>query len=115
MKVSKRLAKNFSVLKKLQSTRNAAVRQNLLKQANKDLVATLIEAVANILNKRVELKPQQRKKLSVHAKDIRNIANCRDFVKGKRLLVQKGNGFLPLLLAPIISAAAGLISDLITK
>ena len=115
MKLSKRFRDNFGTLKKLKSIKDPKKLQQILKTADKKLIGTLIEITANILHKRIPLKPYQVKKLSNFKKDIVKLGKTRSYSQGRKILVQKGGSFLPLLLGPIISAASGLIADLISK
>lgn len=115
MVVPKRLQRNFKLLKLLQKSKKTQ-RHKLLKTADNDLIVCLCDCANNILKGNVKLKPKEKRQLSRHKKILRTLAsgNSLQSVKKKRnLLIQKG-GFLPLLLTPILSAAGGLLSSLIS-
>nr|CAD7395811.1 unnamed protein product [Timema cristinae] len=56
---------------------------------------------------RVPLKDAQKTKLLAHKQVMRKLINRGAFWKKRRILVQKGGAFLPLLLAPLISGVLG--------
>ena len=111
MAISKRVRDNLPLLKKLKSTRDPKERKKILESADKKLIGALIEVVANVLNRKVILKPEQVKKLSKHKKDFIKLGKTRSLTKGKEIIVQNGGSFLPLLLGAVIP----LITSLITK
>lgn len=80
----------------------------LLKNADHGLVKGICECVLNVLNGCVKICDKTRKKLGKYKKVLRNIVDRRKTEGGwkskKRLILQKGAGFLPLVLGTIIHA-----------
>ena len=115
MKLSKRVERNLRKLRKLQMLKDPGKREKAIKEADKELISCLIEITANLLKNKVPLKPSQKKRLAAYADDLRELAQCRSVAPAKEVLVQSGSGFLPLLIAPIVSMATELVSSLIRK
>jgi hypothetical protein len=87
-----------------------ALRNALLKHADKDLVCTICECVFNILRGNVPLEENEKIKLGKKKTLLRNIVKKTKSWTGKRKLIQKGGNFLIPLLIPIIGR---LISNLL--
>ncbi len=84
--------------------------RKLLKHADKKLITCLCECVLNVLNGNVPLSKIEKERLKDHKTLLRKL--CKkggSFKKKKNIITQKGSGFLPLLLTPIISALFGQI------
>ena len=117
MNFSKRLRRNLPLLKRLKNCKSPELRMKFLKNANVDFLICLIECINNVLHGRIHIKEGQKRKLKRHAESLRNLAKIRSKSLVRKKLVQTGSGIslLPLVLGPIISAAAGLISELAAK
>lgn len=77
----------------------------ILKEADKQLVKCICECSLNLLKGRVPLKSEEKKKLSTYKVLLRNLALRKGGWKSKKkILLQKGGNFIPLLLGPILSA-----------
>ena len=88
-------------------------RKALLKSADKDLIHSICECVYNILIGKVPLAKSQKVNISKHKTTLRRLLKPGvSFRSRKKLIIQKGGGFLPLLLTPIIS---GVLSSLFNK
>ena len=110
--VAERLRRNFKYLKYLKKAKKHH-RCSLLKTAPQELILCICDCVTNVLRGNVRLSAKQTKALRRHKAALRALVEKRKGLNKKReLLVQKG-GFLPLLLAPILSAAGGLLSDIL--
>jgi len=109
--MSLRLKRNFDLLRLLQQTK-LKQRKLLLEGATNDLVLCICEIVDNILEDNVHMTPKQRKSLIKYKKVLRTLVNRKVAIRDKKELIanQKG-GFLPAVLAPILSIAASLIAD----
>lgn len=109
----KRLNRNITLLdllaKATKEQRNA-----LISTATNDQLQCICDCATNILNENIPLTSEQYKKLKRFQKHIRYIANSDDNINNKRLVIQKG-GFLPILLTPILSAAASLLAEALIK
>lgn len=85
---------------------NKEQRLALLKTADKKLINYICECVLNVLQGTVSLKNCQKYKLKKHKNILRKLVgkskkkNC--WKSKKRIIVQKGGSFLPLLLTPIL-------------
>lgn len=100
---------NAAVLKFLLQAK-PKYRRALLQAADKDLVHCVCECVHNTLKGKVPLKPNQKSKLCKYKKLLRKIIKPgENYKQKKKLLIQKGGAFLPLLLASLIS---GVLSGL---
>jgi len=116
MKLSQRLLRNIEVIKVLARCDNPKVQRKIIQNANDDLIACLVECIFNVLQQKVYISKTRKKKLSKHANEIRKIGKTRSKREARGLLVQEGAGvFLPLILGPVLSAAASLVTDLLQK
>lgn len=92
-------------------------RRKFLKNAQHSLIHCICEICFNILNGNVPLNIAQKNKLKKHKNFMRYLTRSknRKLIQQKRkLIIQKG-GFLPLILTPLLTIAADLITDLIIK
>ena len=114
-KMSFKVKRNLQLLKLLQKSK-PATRKAILKTADKDLLLSICEWIDNILQGNIKLRPDHLKKLKRYAGVLRQLQNkSLGYNKRKALLIQHG-GFLPALLAPIVTGIAGaLISNLVRK
>lgn len=92
---------------------NPAQRLALLRTADDSLVKSICECALNTLEGNVALSRGQKSRLGRHRQTLRRLAcNRGSWKTKKRIIVQRGNGFLTLLLAPILGT---LVSSLISK
>lgn len=98
---------------------NKDQRKALLKKADKSIVCAICECALNTLRGVVHLSEKQKSKLAKFKNvlrklvDIKNKRSKKNFWKSKkRLIIQKGEGLLPILLGPAIST---LLSQLFSK
>lgn len=104
-----RLHRNITLLDVLSKTTKAQ-RDALINTATNDQLQCICDCAINILNENIPLTDTQYKKLKRFQKHIRYIANSDDNIDNKKLIIQKG-GFLPILLTPILTAAASLLAE----
>lgn len=111
--MSNRIRKNIHYLKVLHKSK-PSVRKAIIENSNKELVDTICECLHNILKGNVRIPSETYKILKRHQGVVRDLHNKKvGIIKKKKLLIQNG-GFLPALLAPIITGIAGsLISNLV--
>lgn len=77
----------------------------ILKTADKNLIKCLCSCALNLIKGNVPINLAQRRKLGRYKKSLRALVNRRGSWKvKKRVLIQKGGNFIPLLLGPILSA-----------
>jgi len=89
---------------------NTKQRRALLQAADNKLLKAICECVLNVLRGTVKLNPSQKGKLRLHKETLRELANKRvPLSKKKKLIVQKGDGFLGILLAPVLQQLASLL------
>lgn len=75
----------------------------LLKTLDTSTVQCICECIYNVLNGVVPLSTIQKKGLEKHKTTLRSLIKKYPVQKKKKILVQKGNAFLPLILAPLLS------------
>ena len=114
--MAERLRRNLPALKVLKQAK-PKLRKAILSAADKDLFQCICECCLNICKGSVSLTPGQKAQLCKHSKTIRQLADRKVSLKKKKQLLQQRGGaaFLPALIAPIVSIAAGLISDLLSN
>lgn len=79
-------------------------RKFFLKNCELTLIKAIIECVHNVLKKNVLLEESRIKKLKKHKKTLRDLANANNTLKHKKkVILQSGGNFLPVLLRPIVS------------
>jgi len=105
----KRVIKYLPVLQVLQSRQIDKKAKRALLQSSQ-LIRVICECCLNILKGNVTLSKLEKKRLKKHRLLLRRLAE-RKPLKTKQKLIQEGGGaFLPLLLAPIISAITGALA-----
>jgi hypothetical protein len=110
-----RLERNIDCMKVLSKSKKR-LRQAVIKESDKDLIRCLSDCAHNILNGNIPLEPEHFKKLRKYKLTLRDLNNKKLKIKDKRnILINQKGGFLPLLITPILSIAAGLIADVIAK
>ena len=75
----------------------------ILRGADSDLLKCLSECAYNILRGNVKLTPAQKAKLSKYKQKLRKVGDKKTTLKQKQKVIQTG-GFLPALLAPLLSS-----------
>lgn len=79
--------------------------KTLLKFSDLKLIKCICECALNTLNGNISLNTKQKKGLTKHRTILRKLAeNQGTWKKKKNLIIQRGGGFLPLLLAPILGS-----------
>ena len=84
----------------------------ILRNADKKLIKYICECALNILKGVITLKSLEFEKLKRYKKILRQLTETNTTSKSgwknkKRIIIQRGSGFLPLILGPLIS---GLLS-----
>ena len=100
--MSSRVKRQAPILKALAKA-HPHVCQAILKGADKDLLQCLSECAYNILKGNVHLTPTQKAQLTKYKQKIRQVADKQTALKTKQKTLQSG-GFLPALLAPLLSS-----------
>lgn len=88
------------------------VKRVLLKNKDKDWIHIISELCLNIQKKNIPLSKTQIKKLKKYSKAVKNFSNKKTGInKRRKYLIQKGAGFIPLLIslaAPFITKLLGI-------
>ena len=85
-------------------------RQLFLQQCSDGVIQAVCECVLNVLKGVVPITRKQKEKLARHKEELRNLIRKEiPLFKRREILVQKGNGFLSVLLPAAISHITSLI------
>lgn len=81
------------------------MQKSLINSADRDLVDTICECVLNCLNGNVNLKETDKLQLAKYKNHLRKLIQKKhtSLKKKKQVLVQKGAGFLPIILSAVLS------------
>lgn len=108
--ISENLRDNLIELK-LICCSNPKIQKSLIKKSNDSLIAAICEIAHNLCVGKIDVSDEQRRQLRKYKKELEFLAsvehlgvNCK---REKKVLNQKGGGFLSLMLEP----ALDLISD----
>lgn len=92
------------------SKNNKTLSKNILKSGNTDLIDAIWECALNIQTGNIKLKKNELTKLKKYKKQVRGLVQSpKGGRKRRNIIIQSGNGFLPALLAPLISVFASLL------
>lgn len=102
--------KTLNILQTLQYL-NREQRCALLKTADRKLIKAICECALNVLSGNIKISPNLKSKLSKHRNTLRRLVCTKNscWKSKKRLIVQKGQGVIPLLIGPIISLLSEII------
>ena len=77
-----------------------------------DLLEALTECCMNVYLKTIKVNPSVLKRLTPLKEDLRFVADNRNPLNQRReVLLQKGEGFLSLILTPIVEQLASLLTQ----
>ena len=108
-----RLKRNMDYLKVL-SCCDKKMRSSIINASHTDLINTLCECILNMLNGNINIKDEDKSKLSKYKNSLRKLLKKISFKERKKILVQNG-GFLQILLPSVITGLASIISTAISK
>lgn len=95
---------------------NKCSRNKILKNCDFKLVKAIIECVQNTLNGNVLLEDERIRKLKKYKTVLRKIGDkSENLSKKKKLIVQSGGNFLPILLTPIVSYFLDSLNEKLNK
>jgi len=79
--------------------------KSIIQGADKELINTICECILNCLNGNVKLNEKEVNTLAKHKKYLRQLMSKdnKSIKKKKQILVQKGTGFLPIILSAVLS------------
>lgn len=108
----KRLKENKHILFTLRRA-SPKLRKAILQSAPDDLIKSIIEIVFNILRGNHKISKSCKDSLKKYKKQLRNLSEPSHSLKVKRrVLIQQGGAFLPILLSTVLS---GIIGKLLEK
>jgi hypothetical protein len=86
------------------------LRKAMLKHLEPSCIKAICDCVLNILKSVVKMSPVQKRKLARHKDHLRVLVKKGTPLKKRRqTIVQKGEGFLTLVLGPVLKELASLI------
>lgn len=105
------LKKHIHELEVLKSCKKCQ-RDEFLKKSSPDLIKCICEVCLNILNGNIPLTSEQKKKLESHRNFMRFLVKNKgkNFTTQKRAAIVQKGGFLPLILGPLLTIAASLLT-----
>lgn len=107
----KNIAENVDFLKVLCCC-NKKLFKNIINGSNQKLILCLCECVLNCLNGNIDLNETEKHQLKKYKKVLRELIKKKiSLKKRKQLLLQKGSGFLPIILPTVLS----LLTDFLTQ
>ena len=107
----KKIIENLDFLK-LFCNCSKKMHSNLINGANQENIFSLCECILNCLNGNVTLNDPEKNQLKKYKKYLRLITKKKLGLKiRKQLLIQKGSGFLPLIIPPVIAV----VTDFLTR
>ena len=113
--MSKTLKKNIEHLQNLKKEKKVVKRNEYLKNSSNELIACLVECIANIVRGNIPLTTKQKNCLRHYTRSLRKLSAVRDTAKAKKALYHQKGGFLPAVLAPILAVAGSLLGEIIAK
>ena len=108
--MSDRLRKHANTLQLLLKNKSK-VNNVVIENADRDLISCLCECAFNVLKGNVPLTRPQKRRLARHKQGLRALTASKTSSKSKRKVLQTG-GFLPALLAPVLSFVGPLLSKI---
>ena len=89
-------------------------RAAITRTADKPLVKCICKCVLNVLHGVVKLSASEKRRLRKHKHTLRKLSHTSgnaDWRAKKRVIIQNGGSFLPILLAPLVSTLISKIFD----
>ena len=108
--MSRRVKRNCDILKVLANCK-PPMRRAIIKAADKDLLEAITECLLNICKNTIKISPNTYKKLAQYSRHIEVVADkSKPLTQRRRVILQKGDGFLPFLLAPVLEQLASFLT-----
>ena len=111
----RRLRRYQFILHQLCKSKSPKHRQVLLREGGPGLIKCLCECIYNVIKGNVPLGSGQKKKLRRYKKHLRELADRKTSSQKKTKILNQKRGFLPAVLAPILSSLAGSVLTGILK
>ena len=101
---------NLETLKKICNCTKKTNTKNLLNSSkDNSLIRVLNDCILNTLNGNVKVSEKEKARLKKYKGILRKILKEKKLTSKKKFLIQKGQGFLPLILPGAISLITSLI------
>ena len=108
--MSFRMRKNAQLLRLLTKAKPEQ-KKAILKTLSNDQVKAVCQCVLNILHGTIGVTKKVRNRLEKHKTCLRKLGDKKVSVNHKRkILIQKGSGFLDSLLGPVLTGLASLLN-----
>lgn len=101
--MSERVTTHLDLLKALHSLK-PKYHKALLKACGEEEINCICECIFNILNGEIPLKEKDKCKLRKHKTVLRKLVTKGKKIPRKRIIVQEGGAFLPIILGSILSS-----------
>jgi hypothetical protein len=113
---SERLKRNLSTLDVLCKA-SRPQREAIIETATRDQILCICDCANNILAETVPLTDKQLRQLKRYQSLIRYLGETKNHknTTNKKKFINQSGGFLPLLLTPILSAAASILAETLIK
>lgn len=85
-------------------------RNILVKAADADAIKCICECIFNVLKGSVPITEKEKLKLRKHKKVLRELIKKGDLKKKRKIIIQTGGAFLPIVLGSLLS---GVLSSLL--
>ena len=109
LNMSTHMRKNTDLLRVLHRAK-PKLRKAILKHVDSSCIKAICDCVLNILKNTVKTSPVHKRKLARHKTHLRVLAEKKTpMPKRQRTIIQKGEGFLTLVLGPVLKELASLI------
>ena len=96
-------------LEQLKLLQKCKVKRQLLQKCPNSVIKAVCECALNVLKGNVPISKRQKNKLAPYKRTLRRLGDKRfPLFKKRRLLVQKGDGFLSLILPAAVSLLGSL-------
>lgn len=107
--MSTHMRKNINMLRVLYKAK-PKLRKVILKHVEPSCIQAICDVVLNVLKSVVKLSPTQKRKIAKHKHHLRLlVSKATSLDKRRRVLVQKGDGFLTLVLGSVLKELGSLI------
>lgn len=88
---------------------NPKYREAILKTCSDEEINCICECIFNILQGKIPLQEKEKTKLLKHKNTLRQLVSKGKHKLRKKVIVQKGGAFLPIILGAVLSSLLGSI------
>lgn len=87
-------------------------RKALLKVCSDEEINCICECIHNVLHGKVQLEDKEKQKLDKYKNILRKLISKGKSTSRKRIIIQKGGAFLPIILGTVLS---GFLNSMLNK